>query len=90
MQDGTSTIAMADAGPQQRHEQADVRPPRRFHPDASLYRNPLSLPMHNSPPFLPDPDARRFREMRWGCGWQRAVLVVERDDETEVNRGIWR
>lgn len=46
--------------------------------------------MHASPPFITAPDARRFREMRWGRGSQRAVLAVERDDETEVNRRIWR
>lgn len=45
--------------------------------------------MHTSPPFLTDPDAHQFREMCWGCGSARAVLVVERDDETQVINGIW-
>ena len=45
--------------------------------------------MHPSPPFLPDPDAYQFREMCWGCGSARAVLVVERDDETVIIGGIW-
>lgn len=45
--------------------------------------------MHASPQLLDDPDANQFREMCWGCGSARAVLVVERDYDTEVNGGIW-
>ena len=38
--------------------------------------------MHDIPPILNDPNVNQFREMCWGCGTARAVLVVERDDET--------
>ena len=43
--------------------------------------------MHAIPQFLNDPDANQFREMCWGCGSARAVLVVAHDDETQVIGG---
>ena len=45
--------------------------------------------MHPTPPFLPDQDANQFREMCWGCGSARAVLVVERDGATDIIGGLW-
>jgi len=45
--------------------------------------------VHASPPFLLDPNANQFREMCRGCGSGRAVLVVERQDETVIINGIW-
>ena len=45
--------------------------------------------MHDSPPFLSDPNANQFREMCWSCGSAHAVLVVERDDETIIMGGLW-
>ena len=45
--------------------------------------------MHASPPFHTDPNANQFRDMCWGCGTARSVLVVEHDDETQVIGGIW-
>ena len=38
--------------------------------------------MHASPPFINDTNANQFREMCWGCGSARAVLVVEREADT--------
>ena len=49
----------------------------------------IYLMMHNVPQFLPDPDAIQFREMCWGCGSARAVVVVEKGDETQVIGGLW-
>ena len=45
---------------------------------------------HASPSFLNEHRANQFREMCWGCGSARAVLVVEHDDETQVIGGLWR
>ena len=45
--------------------------------------------MHASPPFINHPRANQFREMCWGCGSARAVLVVERDNDTTVIDGLW-
>ena len=45
--------------------------------------------LHRTPPLFKDPNAHQFREMCWGCGSARAVLVVERDDETQVIGGLW-
>ena len=45
--------------------------------------------MHDVPHILNDPSVNQFREMCWGCGSARAVLVVERGDETQVIGGIW-
>ena len=44
---------------------------------------------HATPPFLPDQDTHQFREMCWGCGSARAVLVVERGNTTDIIGGIW-
>ena len=44
---------------------------------------------HPTPQYRDDPHARQFREICWGCGSTRAVLVVDRDDETQVINGIW-
>ena len=44
---------------------------------------------HASPSFLNEHRANQFREICWGCGSARAVLVVERDDETQVIGGLW-
>ena len=45
--------------------------------------------MHDAPPLLNDPDASQFREMCWGCGSARSVLVVEKDEATHVMGGLW-
>ena len=45
--------------------------------------------MHTSPAFLPDTNAHQFREICWGYGSARAVLVVEREDETQVIGDLW-
>ena len=45
--------------------------------------------MHASPPFINDTNANQFREMCWGCGSARAVLVVEREADTTVINGLW-
>lgn len=45
--------------------------------------------MHVPPQLLPYTDALQFREMCWGCGSARSVLVVEKDDETQVIGGLW-
>ena len=45
--------------------------------------------MHDAPPLLNDPDASQFREMCWGCGSARSVLVVEKDEATQVMGGVW-
>ena len=45
--------------------------------------------MHKQPAFINDPDANQFREMCWGCGGERAVLVVEKEGETEIIGGVW-
>ena len=45
--------------------------------------------MHDAPPLLNDPDASQFREMCWGCGSARSVLVVEKDEATQVIGGLW-
>ena len=44
---------------------------------------------HQSLPFPPDQTAHQFREMCWGCGSARAVLVVEKHDVTRVIGGLW-
>ena len=38
--------------------------------------------MRPTPPLVNDAGAHEFREMCWGCGSARAILVVEHDDET--------
>ncbi len=44
---------------------------------------------HELPAFINDPTINQFREMCWACGQARSVLVIERDDETEVVGGLW-
>ena len=43
----------------------------------------------HTPKFLDDPTSHQFREMCWGCGTARAVLIVEQGDETLIIGGIW-
>jgi len=45
--------------------------------------------MHQQPAFINDTDVNQFREMCWGCGTARSVLVIEKEDETIIVGGLW-